>query len=386
MNPGVARWLSLTVLLGCAPEPKSEPAPAIPPRHLDLQLEGRWVAYLANRHSDSISVVDLDAMTELGGAPVGRDPVEVDGPRSLVLDLLAERAYVTLSYPFEVTSPHAVDFGGGLRQGFVQQLNARDLSVVAELRVDERALDVALAPDGGTLAVSHFDEVKASTLGDLEQRRANVAWITEESWRDPAAATLTRVPACVAPSGLAFGADRARVFVACTGEDALVVLDTNTRAVVARVPAGDQLVNKPFAVEVDAARERVLVVNQVSRRVSVFTLSDTPELRTTLVLEGIPRAASWASHADILALSEDPARLTRFDAATGAVLGSATLSTEACQGPNDVRQLEDGRIFLVCAGNGFNPGSVVELEPSSFEIVRSVSVGMFPDRLVVRAP
>lgn len=384
MNAGTARWFPLVLLLGCSPEP--EPAPGFPARRLDLPIEGRWVAYLTNRHSDSVSVVDLDAMIELWRAPVGRDPVEIDGPRSLVLDRAEERAYVTLSYPFEVTSPHAVDFGGGLRHGFVQQLNALDLSILGELRVDERALDVALAPEGGVLAVSHYDEVKASTLGDVEQRRANIALIAGDSWLDLSATILPRVPTCVAPSGLVFGADRSRVFVACTGEDSLVVLDTDTRTVIARVPAGDQVVNKPFAVAADAARERLLVVNQVSRRVSVFGMTDSPELRATLVLEGIPRAASWASPSEILVLSEEPARITRFDAATGIDVEGAAIPPDECQGPNDVRQLEDGRVFLVCAGNGFNPGSVVELAPSSFEITRSVAVGTFPDRLVVREP
>jgi len=83
-----------------------EGEPAYPNQRGSYQAGGRLLGFVANRMSDTISVLDLDSMTRLGSVPIGRDPVDVDGPRHVVLDARRRLGYVALSYPLSVQSVH----------------------------------------------------------------------------------------------------------------------------------------------------------------------------------------------------------------------------------------------------------------------------------------
>jgi hypothetical protein len=41
---------------------------------------------------------------------------------------------------------------------------------------------------------------------------------------------------------------------------------------------------------------------------------------------------------------------------------------------------------LVCEGDHYSPGSLVELDPNSLEVRRSVALGAYPDHLAVLEP
>ena len=68
-------------------------------------------------------MIDLDAMSVIGTVPVGRDPVEIDGPRQLLLVL--RRASPTSAFlSADRKSPHVTkEGGGGPRLGYVQALS-----------------------------------------------------------------------------------------------------------------------------------------------------------------------------------------------------------------------------------------------------------------------
>ncbi len=123
-------------------------------------------------------MLDLDAMTLLGTVPVGRDPVDIDGPRHVVLDEANELAYVVLSYPFSDPSPHAAAQGAQQRFGYVEALQLSDLSVAGDLRVDPNADEIAFSSPNGLLSVSHYDTTLA-LQSDVDQRRANVILVDE---------------------------------------------------------------------------------------------------------------------------------------------------------------------------------------------------------------
>jgi len=359
---------------------------AFPNRRPSFEAAGRRLGYVANRNSDSVSVLDLDAMALLGSVPVGRGPVDIDGPRHVVLDSANGLAYVALSYPFASESVHALTHGATQRSGYVQALNLLDLSIAGDLRMDPSAAEIAFSATTGKLAVSHFDLFRALS-SDFEARRANLVLIDPGSGIAKGDAKLRKLPLCAAPAAIAFDGDGARVFVACTGEDSIAVVDSASGEVLSRVPAGEAAVNKPYALVLDPTRERVLVSNQVSFSVSVFDLSDTPNLLTTLArTSGVPMFAALVSETTLAVPFQAPNGAALFDLTTGEQLLEVQYSDADCTNPAEFSISSDSRLRLVCEGDHYRPGAVVELDPATLEIIASVSVELYPERMSILEP
>jgi YVTN family beta-propeller protein len=324
-------------------------------------------------------------MSLVATVPVGRDPVDIDGPRHLVLDPSAELAYVALSYPESELGAHAAAAGQNGRSGYVEALNLSDLSVAGDLRLDPSTSEVGFSNEAGMLAATHFDKNRA-TLSVAEARRANLVLIQPARAIASAEATPRRIPVCAVPGALAFNADGSRVFIACSGDDTLAVVDTESGDVLSQVPVGSAPANKPIALSGDGARERVLVSNEVSTVVSMFDMADTPSLLATLRVPGVPRFATWISDGVIGVPHEGPNGVTLFDAATGDVQLDVVYTNEECEAPAELTTTHDGRLLLVCTGTKYTPGSVVELDPETLGIVSSVEVGRYPERLTISEP
>ena len=376
-------WLSL----GCSSSPSAADysGVAYPNHRPTFELAGRRLGYVANRKSDSVSVLDLDAMTLLGNVQVGRDPVDIDGPRHVVIDPVAGLAYLALSYPYSQPGPHELSAGATQRSGYVEALNLLDLSEAGELRVDPNATEIAFSPASGGLAVAHFD-INLALQADAASRRANLVLV------EPAAAITTdsaaprRVPVCAAPAAIAFDAEGGRVFVACTGEDSLTVVDSRTGVVLSRVPAGSAVVNKPYALVADPARARLLVSNQVAFAVSIFDMNDAPNLLTTLNVPGLPMFPAWVSDTTVVVPFQGPSGAALFDARTGEQLVQVEYSDADCMNPAEFSQSSDLRLRLVCEGDHYGPGAVVEIDPESLAIKSTVSVEIYPERMGMVEP
>jgi len=374
--------------LGCSGSVSDadDSALAFPYRRPTFEPAGRRLGYVANRNSDTVSVLDLDAMTLLGSVPVGRGPVDIDGPRHVVLDSANGLAYLALSYPFANESVHALSLGATQRSGYVQALNLSDLSIAGDLRVDPSTADIAFSKATGQLAVSHFDLFRALNA-DVDARRANLALIDPASGIATKDARLRRVSLCAAPSAIAFDGDGARVFVACTGEDSITVVDSTSGEVLSRVPAGEFAVNKPYALVADPTRNRLLVSNQVSFAVSVFDLSDTPNLLTTLTrTSGVPMFAVLVSENTLAVPFQAPNGAALFDLDTGKQLLELQYSDADCTNPAEFSITSDSRLRLLCEGDHYRPGAVVEVDPDTLEITSSVSVELYPERMSILEP
>jgi YVTN family beta-propeller protein len=377
------RLLLVIAMVACACSSSSEDGDysgvAYPSQGPSFEPAGRRLGYVANRNSDTVSVLDLDAMTLLGTVPVGRDPVDIDGPKHVVVDAADGLAYVVLSYPFSIPSPHAMTTQAP-RSGYVEALDLSDLSIAGDLRVDANAGDVAFSPASGKLAVSHYDLPRA-LLGDLDARRANVVFVDPASAIATGEATANRVLVCAAPANIAFNADGSRVFVACTGEDSVVVVDSESQAVLSRVPAGNLAVNKPYALVGDSIRQRVLVSNQVAATVSVFDMSDTPNVVSTLSVPGTPFFATWLSDSTVAVPFQAPNGVALFDVTSGELTLQVQYSDADCLNPAELSTTSDSRLRLVCSGDQYNPGAVVELDPVTLALLSSVAVGIYPERM-----
>ena len=373
--------------LGCSSDGGSEKVvDAYPNRRPTLQSPGHALGYVANRLSDSVSVLDLDAGQLIGAAPVGRDPVDTDGPWHVVVEPAAGLAFMAYSYPDSNVSPHAASNGNNGRLGYVAAFELSDFAPRGEVRLDVTPADVALSPDGGTLAVSHYDTLKALAGDSPESRRANVAFVAPA---ELAAGTATpkRVSACAAPSSIVFGKDDSRLFVACTGDDTLSVIDWRQGQVLASVKAGDFPVNKPYGLSKNESADRLLVTNQVANSVVEFSTQDTPELLSIAHVDGVPAFAEFlAGDAEYIVALQNPDGGARIDAASGNVLVSRSYSTTECERPSAPRRLKNGRWFMVCQGSGYTPGGLVELDPNTLAVSNPIALGLLPERIEVVEP
>ena len=375
------------VIVGCSGSTNTgdEPAVAFPNRRATFEGAGRRLGYVPNSNSDTVSVIDLDAMTLLASVPVGRDPVDIDGPRHLVFDAENGLGYVALSYPFSNTSAHAIAQGATQRPGYVQALNLRDLSIAGELRVDPSAADVAFSPATGSLAVAHADGNLALQM-DPEARRANLVFVEPASAIAKGTAEARRQLLCAVPSSLAYNADGSRLFVSCTGEDSLVVVDSASETALSQGPPGADSFNKPYGLVVDPVRERLLVSNVVSRSVSVFDLNDTPNLLSSLRVPAVPMFSALLSDSTLVVPFQSPNGATAFDLTSGKELTSIQYSDEECMNPAEFTVTSDSRLFLVCEGTHYHPGAVVEVDPSTLAVIASIPVELYPERMSILEP
>ncbi len=278
--------------------------------------------------------------------------------------------------------------GATQRSGYVHALNLSDLSIAGELRVDPSAADLALSPSTGELAVCHFDSFRRAI--DRHRRAARESRVRRSGERHcPDNAEARRVPVCAAPAAIAFDGAGTRVFVACTGEDFDHVVDSASGAVLSRVPAGNPaLFNKPYALVADPVHDRLLVSNQVSSAVSVFDLNDTPTLLSTLSVAGtgIPMFATLLSDSKLAVPLQAPNGAALFDVTTGALLLEVEYSDADCTNPAEFSVTSDARLRLVCEGDHYRPGAVVEVNPDTLAIKTSVSVEIYPERMTISEP
>lgn len=359
---------------------------AFPERRVAIEREGRRLAYVPNRRSDTISVLDLNEMTVVATVPIGRDPVDLDGPRHLVFDPQADLAYVVLSYPESAPGAHEAAQGASARAGYVEALHVSDLSVAGDLRVDSYSTELAISSHTGMLVVAHSDQNLAAFNPDPVARRTNVVLVDRPSAIESGSANERRTLVCAAPSSLAFNGDGSRLFVGCIGEDTIAVVDTQSGAVLSQVPSGAAAANRPYAVVGDPVRERLLVSNQVPNIVNVFDMADEPQLLATLLSSSRPVFATWLSDTTIAVPHQEPDGVSLFDAETSELRLDVPYAERDCKFPSELTFTSDGRLLLVCEGNHYAPGAVVELDPETLEIESRVEVGLYPERLTLLEP
>ena len=191
---------------------------------------------------------------------------------------------------------------------------------------------------------------------------------------------------CAAPSSLAFNADGSRLFVGCIGEDTIAVVDTDSGDVLSQVPSGTSPANRPYAVVADGERERLLVSNQVSNLVNVFDMADEPQPLASLRSSARPMFATWLSDTTVAVPHQEPDGVSLFDVETSELLLDVPYPEPACKFPSELTFTSDARLLLVCEGNHYAPGAVVELDPQTLEIQARVEVGLYPERLTLLEP
>src|SRR4051812_26120065 len=107
------RWrlVALAITVGACSEPTEGttyvwdpyPGPPAPPAYPNMRpklaLPDGPFALVPSGGVDAIALVDLTQGATLASAPVGRDPVNLDGPHQIVADRSRGLGFVILSYP-----------------------------------------------------------------------------------------------------------------------------------------------------------------------------------------------------------------------------------------------------------------------------------------------
>src|SRR5262249_54569623 len=137
----------------------------------------------------------------IGTAPIGIDPVAIDGPHHVAVSRSAGVAFTALSYPAPAAAPgpHAAH-GSSQRPGVVQELDLTELTPIAQAQVETNPGDIGLSADGSRLVVSHFDLLRAQSGKTVADRRADLAILDPKHLAD---AAVSFVRTCVAPHGVA---------------------------------------------------------------------------------------------------------------------------------------------------------------------------------------
>jgi YVTN family beta-propeller protein len=206
-------------------------------------------AYITNQGSHDVSVVDLASQQVVATVPVGRSPAGV------VAASASGRVYV--SNP----DSHSISV-----------IDMRSQRVVATLPAGQGPVGMDASADGRLLFVADW---YANQLLAYDTTQPNAA---------PGRTDIGKAPAGVAAAGGALA------WVAERDDDRVALVDTASRQVLARVPVGDH----PYALLLDAPRQRLYVLNVQSNDVSVL---DTVQRRVLATVK-VGKAPYGAALAD----------------------------------------------------------------------------------------
>lgn len=356
---------------------------AYPDRVSDIAYPSR-AALVTDSLSDTISVLDLATGAKLDARPVGRNPVDIDGPHHVAIDAARGVGFVALSYPrTNAVGPHATH-GSSALPGYVQKLDLRDLSVQGRVRVDPNPGDVVLSEDGTRLVVSHFDLQRATkNPTDIEAARATLALIDALTLSQP-----KFIDTCVAPHGIALSRPDGRTaYVACYGEDRLAVVDlTQPEAPPTLVDVGPGVVGfgapsyGPYVAMLSPDGTYVVVANTVSKDVRFFDVaSGAFDLDRTITTIGAPYSPAFTSDDKLVIPTQQPDAIVIVDLTGVEPTETRPFSASECVLPHEV--MRDGdNTFVVCEGDKKSNGTILMLD-GALEVVTSTVVGVYPDAI-----
>ena len=322
-------------------------------------------------------------------APVGVDPVALDGPHHIAVSRKLGAAFVALSYPAPAVAPgpHAAH-GSSQRPGRVQRLGLERLAPEADTEVETNPGDIVLSDDGTRLVVSHFDLQRAMHETELEAQRADLALLDPNDVQ----AGARYVRTCVAPHGVALSRPRGDVaFVACYGEDALAIVDTSAPDAAPELfsigPGGKpgRPYYGPYAAVLSGDGQRLAVSDTESNDVRLFDVNARAFTDQVVVTPGKPYFAAWSAGDERLYVpTQNPDAILVVDPTSGAVEQTHAFTAGECRLPHELLfGSDDHALLVVCEGDHETASVVLALDRSSFETLATFPVGVYPDRLAI---
>lgn len=393
--------VAAAIAAGCAeedPEILHEYDPftgsAYPDQREPIDVPPGGLALVTDSLSDTLSLLDLGAGERMGSAPVGRDPVGLDGPHHIALDRAGGFAYVALSYPvLGGAGPHA-GHGSSVQPGYAQKLALGDLRVLGQVRVDESPGDIVLSDDGARLVLSHFDLRRSlENPGDLDKARATLAVLDPRTLAAVGSPAPARISTCVAPHGVALSRpDGALAFVACYGEDSVAVVDLDAGEVLERVPVspapgapGDPSYG-PYSAILSPDAATLALGNTLSKDVRFLDVaSRTIDPERVAPTIGAPFFPAWSEDgATLYVPTQAPDAIVVLDlAADVQEIARRDFLAGECVAPHLVERYGADTLLVVCEGDHAQPGRVLWLDRATLETDHAADVGVYPDGLAI---
>jgi len=357
---------------------------------------GGAVALVGSSGDDTLRWVDLASGTVFFTAPAGRDPVDVDGPRIIAGDGDGDAgaAYALLTYPNATIAagPHA-SRGLSPRAGWFQKLAMDDLRVIGEVRVGALTGGAALSDDGARLVGTRFDTrpLDAGTDAGTDPRSPLFVVRTADLAGGQAPPPAERT-ACIAPSGNALTHPHGETaFVACYGEDALLVVALDAPDGPLRVPLGAGTtppVVGPLEVSLAPANDTLAVATALATDVRFFDVKTRAFVDGRVAkLGGQPQRMEW-SGTKLAVPTVDADALVVLDGATGAVLASRTFDA-SCVHPRQAAWSYSPpvtAVVVVCEGDATRGGALLVLAPDTLATQRAIPLPGHPTSFSLARP
>lgn len=348
-------------------------------------------ALVPSSGTDVLTAIDLGAGRVIGQAPVGRNPVALDGPHQVVFERQRRVAWIVHAYPNATESAGNHSHGSSKVTGWVQGYALDDLHAMGEVQVDPNPGEIAISDDGKRLVVTHFDLTSATqTEKTLDQRRSTLALI------DPGAVLPFGTPepdkllVCVAPHGLAMSRpDGKTAFVACYGEDAVAIVDLeNVTTPIVRVPLGPAARTEgaptygPYGVALSPNGARLAIGARSSNEVRFLDVAKHQMETLVASLGGETYVPAWSSDgARLFVPTRARDALAVIDATSGALVKQRIFDAATCSAPIEAIVGSDpNTVYVVCEGTTTEPGALLAVDATTLEPKSRVGVGLFPGR------
>ena len=381
------------------------------PDRRDYPGVGGGRVLVSNNLDDTLSILDLskvdsDALTVLATTPVGRNPIDPEGPAHTVADPDGAYYYVAVS-TFLLRSPQAVGgHGRSEADGYVLKMRASDNVQIDSVRVDRAPYDLKITPDGKKLLVSHADGLRV--LESLERGLDPAAQDSFLAIID--LATMKRealVRLCPVSRGIAVSSDSATAYVTCIDDRVAVVDLRSADYTTIRIPVVDQPgppatpVCGPYALSIDPSDRGVWISCFQSGQVLYLDAeSGAIDPARSVQLSGPASFGAFSPDAATLAVpyrrsseslvsQRDGAMPTTdglavIDSASAVVRRQIALPPSLCANPHAVQYTPDGaRMLLVCEGNRTGQGTLLVIDAANGELERVVALGHFANSLTL---
>lgn len=348
---------------------------------------------VVNTRGDSVSLFELAQvapLVEVARPSVGLSPVDLEAPRRAAVERSGAHYFIALSRyaPGSGGGPRGAQ-GGGTVDGSVLKVRARDNARVAWARVDRSPSDLALSPDGTTLAVAHHDLVRVNdSLLSGGSPDARVVLLDAETME-----VTQRLVVCPAPRALAFSPDGGWLYAACSSDELAVVRlpAGEVKRVKVAANAGDAHAPRyqPFGLAVAPSGDEVWVSCLSTGEARVYDVGRGAfdDARTAKLGGRAMRPAFGAGEGRLWVPRQGDAGVAEVDARSGALRRMLSLPA-GCPAPLEALEAPGGeKLLVLCEGDGRGPGRLFALDVASGAAIADAPTGAAPDGLaLVRVP
>lgn len=334
---------------------------------MDLPFPVAQSAYVVHPTRGAVTVVDRGGSSSFAVKVAAGGP---SSPRALAVDAAHAAGFLGL-----VDEPGRAP---GRGPGALARVRLGRLAVERVVRLEGRPRDVVLTSDGGHVLV-----VVEASAGD-----ADVLHVFGATTLDP----LATAPLCADARDLELGPDRRVAIATCHASDELVLLDVSvTPPVPSRVPLGGRPPDAarwgPSAVRIVDGGHLAAVSASDARALVWFSLDERRALPDAATpLGAAPGAADVLPDGALLVPFADPDGIARVRPRRVDVEHAVRFPEAVCRAPRAARVAQDGRAYVLCAGNDRTPGSLVEVNPSTLAVRRRWATGVHASSVALGAP